>query len=313
MRLYHLLIIGLTSALAACGVNDEDRQSAEEAVDEASLAIQTQLISSSLADIAATTPTAASAVERAQALATGAGKLLDCGLVEAEGSIVRIAFDGLGCLVRNQRLWGEVLIDVTEMPTLAHLTFLEVTDGGLTIEGESSVDFTQETRRINEDVSLSLNESSTTTYLYIDQRNESPSTEGLLITSGTRCITSSNASVSCTLSSTGSPECSESEGDCIEVRSEDLTLQWNLDVPVAGELGAHRVTLANHTREVSLAYLFEHDEEGSESGAFGGKLLINAQVSHLSRPRSSARESAQDESAWISEVSNSFDFIIEFP
>ena len=101
MRPLYVATLCVTLLASACGENDADRRSAEQAIDAASLAVQSQLITSVLADIASTTPIAESAQERAELLASGVDKVLDCGAVQAQGSAVRVTFDGLGCVVRD--------------------------------------------------------------------------------------------------------------------------------------------------------------------------------------------------------------------
>ena len=255
MRPLYSILLCLTLLVASCAEDDEDRQTAERAIDEASVTIQAQLITSSLADIAATTPSASNGPERADLLASGAAKLLDCGLVRAEGSAVRITFDGLGCLVRNKRLWGEVLIDVSAMPGIATLTLSDVSDGGMTLNGQSTLNMGSDPRTLTDQARLTLNQSGASTYAFLDQRSESASTTGLVVHKGSRCSALESSEYSCSVSEdNGMPTCISTEGDCRETHSDEVVLDWTKDVAQVGGLGSHRVRLSGYTREVALAY-----------------------------------------------------------
>ncbi|MGB0589201.1 MAG: hypothetical protein ACPGU1_05925 [Myxococcota bacterium] len=256
MRPASLLILCASLISAACSDELLDRETAELAVDQASIAVQCQLITSSLADIASTTPGGATAEARAEALATGTSKLLDCGVVEAQGSAVRIAFSGLGCLVNNQRLWGEVLIDVAEMPHQAQLTLSEVTDSGLSITGQTILALSDGLRTVTDQATVTLNNADATSYVYLDHRTESVTASGITVDSGSRCSTLASSTAECTFSSSGTAVCAEPEGDCQTVTSQGAVLLrgWDVATDAAQSAPPHTVGLRMRTRAVELAY-----------------------------------------------------------
>ena len=253
MRRLQVFTLCVTLLLAACGENDADRQSAERAIDVASTAIQAQLITSTLADIAATTPVASGPEERAQLLASGIEKIMDCGSVSALGSAVLITFDGLGCVLRDKRLWGEVLIEVSEMPERATLNLSTVSDGGITLSGESTLTLSEMGRTIVDHATLTPHEPGASSYTFRDQRTESVVTSGLTIHSGSRCTVLTSSAAACELSAEGAM-CITLEGDCHETYTQELELAWTQDVAQVGNMGAHRIILPGFTREVELAY-----------------------------------------------------------
>jgi hypothetical protein len=306
MRLAPILILSVALLSAACGEDLVDRATAEAAVDEASIAVQCQLITSSLADIAATTPDGSTAEERAVSLANGTSKLLDCGIVEAHGSTVSLSFGGLGCVIRGQRLWGDVLIDVADMPNQAHLTLSEVTDSGLTISGQSLLNLDVEPRAIEDDATVTLNVTGAPTYAYRDHRKERISTAGVELTEGFRCSTLASTAVSCDLAEDGLPVCSEPEGDCRGVKSAGITLTWNKDV---AEAGVHLVGPPNHIQEVELTYGPESCGDEVSGAALTETLVcVKASVSNLVDASGDLETGGS-----ASETPNTFYFKVDFP
>jgi hypothetical protein len=265
MRLASVFILCVTLLSASCSDEIADREAAEAAVDEASIAVQCQLITSSLADIAATTPGGATAPLRAEALASGTRKLLDCGTVEAQGSAVALSFGGLGCLINGQRLWGEVLIDVTDMPAQAQLTLSQVTDSGLSVTGESTLTLGEGIRTITDDASVTLTGDDAITYAYLDQRSEVISVTGVTVEAGTRCSVNAFATIGCVFSDSGEAICAEPDGDCRTVTSQGAVLlrAWDIAVGGAQALHPHVVGLNNRTREVDLDYTVSEPATGS--------------------------------------------------
>ena len=318
MRLVPVLTLCLAVLFTGCSDEIVNRETAERAVDEMSIAVQCQLITSSLADIAATTPGGATARLRAEALATGTSKLLDCGVVQAQGSAVTLSFGGLGCVINGQRLWGDVLIDVRDMPSQAHITLTEVTDSGLNITGQSTLTFGEGFRTVTDQASVSLNSESNPTYDFIDHRTEVVDASEVTVEAGTRCSVSASATVGCLLSDSGQAICSEADGDCQTVTSRGAILRRTWDVAVGGtqSTAPHVVSLDARTREVDLSYTLPGADTGVDS-ADSPDVTIDTTVWKLVKTATDASSEGGDDSPVYAyerdEGSASFTFQVYFP
>ena len=318
MRLVPVLTLCLTVLFTGCSDEIINREAAERAVDEMSIAVQCQLITSSLADIAATTPGGATAQLRAEALATGTSKLLDCGVVQAQGSAVTISLGGLGCIINGQRLWGDVLIDVSDMPSQARVTLTEVTDSGLSITGQSTLTLGDGFRTITDQASVTLNSDGTSTYDFIDHRTEVVDASEVTVEAGTRCSVSASTTVGCVLSDTGQAICSEPDGDCQTVTSRGAILRRTWDVAVGGtqSTAPHVVGLDARTREVDLFYTLPSADSGADS-ADSPDVTIDTTVWKLVRTATGTSSEGRDDSPVYTyergQSSASFTFHVYFP
>ncbi|MDP6944105.1 MAG: hypothetical protein QF464_08155 [Myxococcota bacterium] len=253
-----LVVLSFLLASGGCVQDAEYRAAAEAALDEASIAVQSQAIIGMFIEMAATAPSGVTPEDRATDLAANIDKLLDCGTTTVTGAEVDFVLEALGCELHGRAIGGTVTFDMSGDPDTVTMTWSDLSDGGLTLSGTATVTWDAgDTRQIEHTGTFVLNADSSTLSRVAGSESQVPSADGVRV-SGSRCAVLDSEDVNC-WTAQGLESCAEPYVDCRTVESVSTELVWALPVPLAG---AHRVTLESDgwDRRVDLSYTSERDD-----------------------------------------------------